>query len=676
MLKFKALSKKKKIETSLTVLGLVLNPMKIKVILFSLAFLLYANTLSHKYTQDDAIVIYENMFVEQGISGIPGLLKHDTFYGFFKEEGKAALVSGGRYRPFTPIMFAIEWEVYRLFAGKDADIRKVRPVLGHLINVLLFGLLVVLIFSTLYLLLKETEFASNNALSISFIAALIFAVHPIHTEVVANIKGRDEIVALLASLYAFYLVLKSVQTKSNKPLISALIIFFIGLMSKENTITFVAVIPVALLMFRNIERKELILKSSLFLIPSIIFIMIRGLVLESGLGIGSDPPMELMNNPYLKVVGNQYVHFSLSEKLATIMFTLGKYLNLLFFPHPLTHDYYPRHVEIMSWKNITVVLSLVMYLIMAFASLKYFRKNRLVSFSILYFIITLSIVSNIVFPIGTNMSERFMFMPSVGFSLFVATLLTKLKNVKLSYGLLAVMLFALSAKTIVRNNVWQDDFTLFTTDVKTSKRSAKLLNAAGGALTTEAGKLPDGQKKTQMLNEALGYLDEAVKIHPNYKNAYLLKGNANNLLKNYEPAIAAYELGLRMNPNDKNLNKNLGITLREAGSYYGKEKGDVVTALKYLKRAYQIDNKDYTTVRLLGVASGLSKDQPGAIRYFSEALALWPSTGLSPEQKKSKAQAYVDLGTAYRVSNDMEKANELFQQAITLDPAALNKMQQ
>ncbi|MBV6652333.1 MAG: hypothetical protein KI786_01165, partial [Mameliella sp.] len=76
--------------------------------LFALSFLLYANTLGHDYALDDAIVIYDNMFVKDGISGIPGILSKDTFYGFFKEEGKAALVAGGRYRPFSLILFAIE----------------------------------------------------------------------------------------------------------------------------------------------------------------------------------------------------------------------------------------------------------------------------------------------------------------------------------------------------------------------------------------------------------------------------------------------------------------------------------------------------------------------------------------------------------------------------------------
>ncbi len=674
MFKFYTLSKKKEKQATFKVLGVSLTLSKIKVILFALAFLLYANTLTHKYTQDDAIVIYENMFVEQGIAGIPGLLKNDTFFGFFKKEGKANLVSGGRYRPFTPIMFAIEWEIYKMFAGADADIKKVTPYIGHFVNVLLFALLTVLFFNTLYLLLKESEF-EKQALQISFFAGLIFAVHPIHTEVVANIKGRDEIVALLASLYTLYLVLKSTKTKSYIPLIWACLIYFIGLMSKENTITFLAVIPLALYLFRDLKFGEIAFRTLPLLVPSIIFILIRGSILGSGIGIGSEAPMELMNNPFIKIVNNQYVHFDLSEKLATIMYTLGKYLNLLFFPHPLTHDYYPRHVDMMSWKDITVILSLVMYFIMAFTAIKYFKKNKLVSFSILYFLITLSIVSNIVFPIGTNMSERFMFMPSIGFSLFVAVMLTKLKNEKLMYSLLALILFAMSAKTITRNLVWKEDFVLFTTDVKTSTRSAKLLNAAGGTLTAKAGKMSEGPEKTKVLNEALGYLNQAIKIHPNYKNAYLLIGNANNLLKNYDQSIASYEQGLRISPNDENIIKNLGITLRETGRYYGEEKRDMVSALKYLKRSYDIDNKDYTTVRLLGVASGLSGDQSGAIRYFSEALTLWPKTDLTPEQKKSKAQAYVDLGTAYQVSKDMQNAEFNFQQAISLDPSALNHLQ-
>jgi len=381
------------------------------------------------------------------------------------------------------------------------------------------------------------------------------------------------------------------------------------------------------------------------------FLIIRTIVLGKSFGA---EPLELMNNPYLKIVNNNYVPFDLGERYATIMFTLGKYLNLLFYPHPLTHDYYPRHIEVMTWGSPTVILSLIMYLVMIVGGFLYLKKNKIASFSILYFLITLSIVSNIVFPIGTNMSERFMFMPSIGFALFMAALISKLKNKNLAFGLVLAMTFALSIKTITRNNVWYDNFTLFTTDIKTSKRSAKLLNAAGGALTTKAGKTPEGPERTRMLNEAVGHLNEAVKIHPNYKNAHLLLGNAHNFLRNYEQSIASYDNCLRVAPGFETARENLGITLREAGRYSGEQKNDMVSARKYLLRAYEINSKDYVTVRLLGVVHGMTGN-------------------LTESQRKQKAQAYVELGTAYKVSQDEQNAQLNFQKATQLDPSALNK---
>ena len=77
-------------------------------LVFLIGALLYANTLTHEFTQDDAIVIYDNMYTTQGVSGLKGLFTKDTFFGFFKEEGKDKLVSGGRYRPLTPAMFGLE----------------------------------------------------------------------------------------------------------------------------------------------------------------------------------------------------------------------------------------------------------------------------------------------------------------------------------------------------------------------------------------------------------------------------------------------------------------------------------------------------------------------------------------------------------------------------------------
>lgn len=164
-----------------------------------LSILLYANTLSHDYTQDDAIVIYDNMFTTEGFSGISGLLKYDTFYGFFKEEGKASLVSGGRYRPLTPVMFAVGWQLF----GKN-------PFIGHLWNLLFYAIIGLLIFELI------RRFSPRKRIDwtiIAFVSALLFVAHPVHTEVVANIKGRDEIMTLLGALISLITAIKAFQTK-------------------------------------------------------------------------------------------------------------------------------------------------------------------------------------------------------------------------------------------------------------------------------------------------------------------------------------------------------------------------------------------------------------------------------------------------------------------------------
>jgi len=130
--------------------------------------------------------------------------------------------------------------------------------------------------------------------------------------------------------------------------------------------------------------------------------------------------MELMNNPFLTIENGRWVHLSLGDKMATIVFTLGKYIQLLLFPHPLTHDYYPRHVDLMTWGSWQVILSTILYLGIGILGVIGLLKKRLWSYGLLYYLITLSVVSNVAFPVGTNMSERFLFMPSVGFCLLLA----------------------------------------------------------------------------------------------------------------------------------------------------------------------------------------------------------------------------------------------------------------
>lgn len=617
---------------------------------FLSAFLLYATTIGYEYTQDDAIVIYDNMFTEQGLAGIPGHLNNDTFYGFFKTEGKAKLVSGGRYRPLTPIMFSIENAIF----GKG-------PGAKHFINITLYGLLCVIIYHLLLLMLKPIYGDKKGFYLFTFLAALLFATHPIHTEAVANIKGRDEIMSMMGAVLSLYFTLKYMDNKKFIYLFGIGFTFFLGLMSKETTITYLAIIPLAAYYFRPNTFKKVYTPAFIILFSSIVFIVIRTSVLGFDFG---GTPKELMNNPFLKIVDNTYVPFSFGEKAATIMYTLGKYILLLIFPHPLTHDYYPRHIDIMSFSNWQVILSAVVYLALGIYAVLNFKKKDLVSFSILYFFITLSIVSNIVFPIGTNMSERFLFMPSLGFCLLLAFAFFKYSskvNVNLLTSLAVIIIIAYSYKTINRNSVWKNDFTLFTTDVKTSTNSAKVLNAAGGALVTESYKPENASKKLDMLDTAIPYLNKALTIHPNYKNAALLLGNAYFYKGEFDSAIKSYERALAIAPEYPEAIKNLAIAYRDGGRRAGEKEKDLDKAKRYLQRSIQLVDTDPDAYRLLGITHGMAGEHPEAIKYFTKVTEMLPTN----------ASAFVNLGKAYQYYGDTESSQLAFQKAIQIDPKAL-----
>ena len=612
-----------------------------------LGTLLYLQTIAFDYTQDDAIVINENMYTTQGVKGIPGIFGHDTFFGYFKDEAKLRLVAGGRYRPLTPAMFAIEYA----FVGA-------KPWLSHLINAMCYGLLCWILFGFTRALLSQRLNAAG-ATQAAVLTALIFAVHPIHTEAVANIKGRDEIVAAMGALLGLWLMIRSVDEKNSTRLqLGAALAFLAGLLSKENVITILAVAPVTLWWYKKTPAVKWM--SSMWPIVSacVVFLLIRGAV--TGISPGK-PPMELMNNPFIKIEDNKYIPFTAAEKSATIMYTMGKYAQLLVFPYPLTHDYYPRHIEIQNWSKPLVLLSLLLWLGLLYAVIKGWKSRTWLAYGIIFYVCTMSITANIVFPIGTNMSERFAFLPSVGFALIAGVGISNLLNGEYKKNIRPILLgvlVILTLVTLVRSRVWINNHILFTTDIHTSKRSAKLLNAAGGDLVTQSEKEKDPIKKRQMLLEAQGYLKQALEIHPNYKLSYLLLGNSSFYLKDYEQSVAMFRQVLKLDPDYQEGKRNLGVALRDWGKYQGEQSNNLTGAITLLEEALQYLPNDFETYHLLGVAHGQKGDHQLAIEYFKKEIELAPKN----------ASGYFNLGIAYQHAGDEVNAQQAFQKAKEIDP--------
>jgi hypothetical protein len=475
------------------------------IILFIIPFLIYGYSVSFDYVLDDKIVFSENNFVKNGLDGIKDIFTTESFTGYFGEQKD--LVVGGRYRPLSLVTYAVEYEFFRL-----------NPKVSHFINILLYALTGLLLYRILSLFFKR-----NNRrwyIAIPFIAALLFILHPIHTEVVSNVKSRDEILALLFSLAVLYYTYRYTINEKKYFLIVSPLLFLLALLAKENALTFLAVIPLTIYFFSKASLKKITVLFVPLLASAVVFIFIRyqviGYFLDSGKEVTG-----LMNNPFLGV--------DPADKFATIFYTLGLYLKLLVFPHPLTHDYYPYQIPIVQWGNIKVIISILIYIIMGVYAVMTIRKKNVTSWAILYFLITLSIVSNLVFSIGTFMNERFMYMPSIGFVVLLSYwLLVKLPGLTkknpgvykaMGLALLFICITGYTYKTIDRVPAWKNALTLNRAASKVSVNSARANQFMGYSLYVEANAAKDREEKRKLLDEATYYIDRAITIHPTYPDA-------------------------------------------------------------------------------------------------------------------------------------------------------------
>jgi tetratricopeptide (TPR) repeat protein len=316
-------------------------------------------------------------------------------------------------------------------------------------------------------------------------------------------------------------------------------------------------------------------------LAALLYVVVRGEVLHWKFGTESDV---LINNPFIKWNGVQWIPFSTAEWSATNMYSLGMYLKILLFPYPLTHDYYPRQFEIMNWSNPHVLLSAVLIVALLTLLFTYRKWNKVILFSIVYFFSTISIVSNFLFPIGTNFSERFVYMPSLGFCAATAFLLSKIPKINIQRFLLLLIIVPYSLLVISRNKDWKNNFSLVEADYPVSSNSAKINNSYAAQLLEIAIKEQSIPERSKLLAQAQLKYSLALKINPTYIEALFGRGSTYFVQGNYSLAVEDYLLAEQIDPNYPSLRTNLVLALREAGKAALKS-NDHRTALQYLKAA-------------------------------------------------------------------------------------------
>ncbi len=644
----------------------VFNKSALGWLVFLLGVLLYSNTFNHDYTVDDITVISGNRITQQGVSAIPELLTTPYRIGYWQRKENL-------YRPLSMVMFAIEYEI-----------APASPALSHMVNVLVYGLTGWL----LYLLLLQLF--AGNAL-IALVCAVLFIAHPIHTEVVANIKSRDELLSLFFCLGALFNLFKYLASNKMGWMLLALSSYMLALFSKENAVTFMAVIPLAIYFFSSEKIKRIVSLTLLFLIPVAVYFSCRFVVLKD---LGAYDEVMLINN---SLVGAD----SFGGRLATALGVLGKYMMLLLLPLTLVSDYSYNQIPVVGWDNVGVLLSVATLAAMTIFALMQLKKRTVFSFSVLYFFITLSVVANVLFLIESAMGERFVYMPSVGFAMVTGFLLVSFlaeknqtmyaslsdminKNTKL-FAVVGIVFALYAFKTVTRNVDWKNNLTLLEADVKNSPNSAREQYAYGSATVVErAWDEPSPQKRDQLLQKGINHLQKAVEIWPEYADAYNMLGKAYMKLedatsaaytfdkaqsiktfsdaafysdaslayfsaKQYDKAIVAMQKSVAIDPLPEGWS-NLGMYMTESGK--------PVEAIAPLQKAIAL-KPDFAKAHYnLGLAFARLQNFDQAIVHFEKALELSPTS----EENLN------NLGNCYAAKQDYAKALDYFLRVEKLNP--------
>ncbi len=599
---------------------------------FAFGFLLYANTLGHDYTLDDFSVIKENFVTKQGFQGIPTAWKEHYRYGYWN-------ATPSLYRPFTMMTFNIDWA----FAPD-------KPAYAHFINVLLYALTGFILFLTLAKVLKKYN------PWIPILVTGLFLAHPLHVECVANIKGRDEI---LAFLFLFSSVFSYWQYLDNKKgnlawFILALLCFSFSLTSKESAITFVAIFPLLFYFFRKEPLSNMVPFMG-SLAPIVLLFLWKRYDVIGAMGVGNP---DILDNA-LMASKSGISHF------ASAVSILGTYLYKMILPIELVHEkgfseYVP--IGLGNWK---FIVSFLLYLGLGVFALLQLVKKSLASFGILYFLLSISILCNVFVTIGVHYAERLLYYPLLGFCLAIIYGLFRLfkapieatADLKASFTSSKMPIFVaggfiifFSILTLLRNPVWENSYTLYKTDIEKSPNSAKLNYHYGLELVKKGIDGRTAQDKN-FLAQAKQQFEKALQIRPSYGDAHGQLGLAYYREKQKDKAMASYEQSLKYKPNNAKVYSNMGIIYFEA-----KQLGK---AEEVYRKSISIDPRFVDARRNLGSVLAMQGKFPEAIEQFSAGVQYAPE----------EAVLHYYLGQATRDGGNPQAAQAHFNKAYQLDPS-------
>ena len=606
------------------------------LIIFLLSFAVYINTVRNGFVYDDNDLILKNPQVKEAS------LK-EIFSAPFWGERKYGL-----WRPITILSFRLNY----LMKGFSAS-------LFHLSNIILHSLAALMLY---FLFLRLT----GGAYRLSFLSALLYAVHPVHTEAVAWIVGRSEILSALFLFIAFIFLIQFHQVENKNSRIISLflsgIFFLLSLLSKETGITLPLLYSLYLVIFQRKKLKYLKTWGGLIylLLLLVIYIHLRINVLGGIIGPAGK--------------AEYFYQYPRLTPLFTLPLLFLKYLKLSFFPFFLSVDYTFAPITYPSGLFFFLAFLFLLYLFFIFFTCKHFP---LISFSLAFFLLSLLPYLHIV-PIGWLLGERFLYLPTAGICLLLGIGLERIPF-RPRYVFISLLLLSFSIRTYTRNIVWKDEFTLWETTTRDNPNSVrayynlgvfyqekqnfslakKLYAQAKDRVARNQGKyLADIYNnwglilgKERKLKEAEKLLKQAIKFNPYLALAYLNLGNVLISQGKIPEAIKSYKKSAVINPSEPLIYKNLAWAYLKKGDLKKSEN----YALKFIN-----DFKDISSSRRAEVLNYL------ATIYFMKNNLTESETylGKAINEDPDFPLSYLNYGNVLMKKGEKRKAEEMFLKAL------------
>ena len=501
-------------------------------IILSATFLAFANSIFNGFAYDDTTQILQNQLIRSW-SNLPAALTKEVWFWRVlqdKDPNKQMGPTTPYYRPVFIVYLMVGWQMF----GTQAALWHLGNILMHLFAV--------------YFVFKIVEKITED-LRITSITTILFAVHPLRSESVAWISGSTDLFLALFLLPSFYFYMRYREAEKLKDLIYSLLLFLLATFSKEPAVAlpiFIAAYEILILNRKKpfLEKLKPALEfSTIFFLVTIFYFAMR----YNALGfILSD---------------KNYKSYPREQVLMTIPLVIVKYIGLLFWPYNLSIFHQTEMIK--SPLSLSFILPLLFILALV-AGLWKLRQSTTARFAILWFAIHLLPVLNLsAFAEDFLVQERYVYIPSVGFSLLIAMALVKIpieqylafssrRTAQVAVVILIALIF--TGKTLAQNSSWKDDLTLWSHGAEVAS-DQPMPNFILGHYYV---KIQQPQKVIEVLEHYVTLKADNPMVLTNLANSHLQMFEFNKDRSHLSRGIELCEQGLRLDEKSAPLWDTLG----------------------------------------------------------------------------------------------------------------------